>query len=163
MIFGTDCKASVIAAGNMIGYNIFTGDDFVKPFIEGEQLQLLYPPDHGSSGSNYQFDSHLGTTVLGIFSGERNRTTIYFPETEELSINADVVFPYQTELDITTLPTPNTGLRPISDRNITGDNGIDAFPLKGSIIVGSISGARRFYAGPFKGFTKELECVCGVS
>lgn len=160
MIFGTDCKASVIAAGNMIGYNIFTGDDFVKPFIEGEQLQLLYPPDHGSSGSNYQFDSHLGTTVLGIFSGERSRTTIYFPETEGLSINADVVFPYQTELDITTLPTPSTGLRPISDRNITGDNGIDAFPLKGSIIVGSISGARRFYAGPFKGFTKELECVC---
>jgi hypothetical protein len=160
MIFGNDCKATVIAAGNMMGYDIFTGSDFVKPFVEGEQLQLLYPPDHGNSGSNYLFDSHLGSAVLGIFSGERGRQTLYYPESEGIVINPDTVFPYQSEIDITTLPTFNTGLRPITDRNVTGDNGVDAFPLKGSIIVGSVSGAKRFYAGPFKGFTKELECVC---
>ncbi len=160
MIFGKDCKATVIAAGNMMGYDIFTGSDFVKSFVHGEKLELLYPPDHGNSGSNYMFDSHLGSTVLGLFSGERERTTFYFPETEGILINPDSVFPYQTEIDITTLPTFNSGVRPITDRSITADNGVDAFPLKGSIIVGSVSGAKRFYAGPFKGFTKELECVC---
>jgi hypothetical protein len=144
MIFGNDCKATVIAAGNMMGYDIFTGSDFVKPFVEGEQLQLLYPPDHGNSGSNYLFDSHLGSTVFGIFSGERGRQTLYYPETNGIVINADVVLPYQSEIDITTLPTFNTGLRPVTDRDMTGDNGVDAFSLKGSIIVGSQSGAKRF-------------------
>jgi len=160
MIFGNDCRATVIAAGNMMGYDIFTGSDFVKPFVEGEQLQLLYPPDHGNSGSNYLFDSHLGSTVFGIFSGERGRQTLYYPETENLVVNPDEPFPYQTEMDIVSLPTFNSGLRPITDRDITADNGIDAFPLKGSIIVGAVSGAKRFYAGPFKGFTKEIECIC---
>lgn len=160
MIFGYDCKATVIAAGNMFGYDIFTGEDFVKPFVEGETLQLLYPPDHGNSGSNFEFDSHLGSTVLGIFAQERGRDTNYFSETETLFLNADIVFDYQSEIDIITLPTFNSGLRPISDRGISGDKGIDSFLLKGSIIQGSSSGAKRFYAGPFKGFTKEIECVC---
>jgi hypothetical protein len=160
MIFGYDCKATVIAAGNMFGYDIFTGEDFVKPFVEGETLQLLYPPDHGNSGSNFEFDSHLGSTVLGIFAQERGRSTVYHPETAGLIINPDSVYPYQSEIDITTLPTFNSGLRPISDRDVTADNGIDSFLLKGSVIVGSVSGAKRFYAGPFKGFTKEIECVC---
>jgi hypothetical protein len=159
MMFGHDCKATVIAAGNIFGYDTFVSTDFTKPFVAGEKLQLLYPPDHGNSGSNFQFDSHLGATVLGIFTQERERSNSR-TENVGLVINPDSVFPYQSEIDITTVPTFNTGLRPISDRGITADNGIDSFLLNGSIIVGEISGAKRFYAGPFKGFTKEIECIC---
>lgn len=155
MIFGNDSKGTIIVARNMIGYDNFIDSNFTKPFLENEPLEVLFPPDHGSSGSNYQFDSPIGETVVGLFSMERGRRTRYFPEESR-----DRELPYQTEIDITYTPTLNSGIRPISDRGISADNGADAFLLKGSIVRGTKSGAKRFYAGPFKGLTKEIEGVC---
>lgn len=155
MIFGNDSKGTIIVAGNMIGYDNFIDSNFTKPFLENEPLEVLFPPDHGSSGSNYQFNSPLGETVVGLFSMERGRRTRYFPEESR-----DRELPYQTEIDITYTPTLNSGIRPISDRGVSADNGTDAFLLKGSIVRGVKSGAKRFYAGPFKGFSKESQGVC---
>lgn len=159
MIFGNDSKATIIVASNILGYDNFTGEDFIKPFEEGEVLEMLYPPDHGSSGSYYLFDTSLGATAMGILAREKGRNTQGFPE-DTHALNPDAPFPYQSLLDIVYYPTFNSGMRPLSDRSLTGDNGVDAFFLKGSVIRGRTSGAKRFYAGPFKGFTKEIECVC---
>jgi len=155
MIFGDGSKATIITASAMIGYDAFTDSDFTKSFEGGESLEVLYPPDHPSSGSKYLFDSSLGSTVMGIIQNQRERKTAYFPEGK-----GDVAYPYQGEIDIIYTPTLNSGIRPLTDRGVTADNGVDAFLLKGSIIRGTVSGAKRFYAGPFKRFTKEIEGVC---
>lgn len=160
MIFGNQSKGTVIAAMNMPGYDLFIDSDFTKPFEENEPLEMLYPPDHPNSGSNYVFDTPMGVDTLGTFSFEWGRGTHYFPEVSKLAVNKDYAFPYQSEIEIVFTPTLNSGMRPLTDRAITADNGVDAFFLKGSVIRGKVSGAKRFYAGPFKGFTKEIEGVC---
>jgi hypothetical protein len=160
MIFGNQSKGTIIAAQNMLGYDSFIDSDFTKPFNENEPLEMLYPPDHPNSGSKYVFDTPLGVDTLGTFSFEWGRGTYHFPEVNKLKVNKDYVFPYQSEIDIVFAPTLNSGMRPLTDRAITADNGVDAFFLKGSVIRGKISGAKRFYAGPFKGFTKEIQDVC---
>ena len=160
MIFGNQSKGTIIAAQNMLGYDSFVDSDFTKPFNENEPLEILYPPDHPNNGSNYVFDTLMGVNTLGTFSFESGRGTHYFPESNNLKVNKDYVFPYQSEIDIIFAPTLNSGMRPLTDRAITADNGVDAFFLKGSVIRGKISGAKRFYAGPFKGFTKEIQGVC---
>jgi hypothetical protein len=161
MIFGYQKKATVIAAQNLLGYDNFITSDFSKEFIQGENLEFLYPPDHELAGTKYAHD-YMGaaSTVFGTYIIEESREGREFQENSSLNVNKDFVYPYQTNLQIQYHSSVNSGLRPITDRGVTADLGVDSFIIKGSIISGVSSGAKRFYSGPFKGFTKEIECVC---
>lgn len=161
MIFGYQKKATVIAAKNLLGYDNFVNSDFTKEFIVGENLEISYPPDHQFAGTKYTNDwAGITGTVFGICVSEASRESRVFQENDVLNVNKDYAYPYQTNLEIQYLPSVNSGLRPITDRGVTADMGVDSFVIKGSVISGVSSGAKRFYAGPFKGFTKEIECVC---
>lgn len=163
MIFGNNRVATIIVASNLPGYDIFLTDDFTKSFSESEPIRILYPPDHPKAGQYFvqnftQFTND--ETIFGVVIDEIQRTTYTREENTKITVNPDAILPYQTELNIAQFVTTQTGLRPITDADDETDAGVDAFLLEGSIIVGAYTGAKRYYAGPFKGFTKENECIC---
>jgi len=161
MIFGSQKKATVIAANNLPGYDNFVTSDFSKEFTHGENLEISYPPDHILAGNKYTHDyTGIANTIFGNYILEQSRDIKVFEENSVLNVNKDYVYPYQSNFVIQYFPSVSSGLRPITDRGVTADMGVDAFIIKGSIISGISSGAKRFYAGPFKGFTKEIECIC---
>lgn len=161
MIYGKNRHATIIVAKNIPGYDKFVTQDFTKDFFQGEKIKLQYPPDHPNAGQYYkQTSTQLQgeSSVFGVAVSEQTRR--YRMEDDMVRYNKDFFYPYQTELTIATTPNFQTGLRPLSDRNTDVDAGKDAFILHGSIVEGTNSGAKRFYAGPYKGFTKEIQCVC---
>ncbi len=163
MIFGNNRIATIIVASNLPGYDIFLTDDFTKSFSESEPIRILYPPDHPKAGEYFvqnftQFTND--ETIFGVVVDETQRITYTKEESTNITVNPDAFLPYQTELNIAQFVTTQTGLRPITDADDETDAGVDAFLLEGSIIVGAYTGAKRYYAGPFKGFTKENESVC---
>ena len=163
MIFGNNRVATIIVASNLPGYDIFLTDDFTKSFSESEPIRILYPPDHPKAGQYFvqnftQFTND--ETIFGVVVAEIQRITYIREENTNITVNLDAILPYQTELNIAQFVTTQTGLRPITDADDETDAGVDAFLLEGSIIVGVYTGAKRYYAGPFKGFTKENESVC---
>jgi hypothetical protein len=158
MIFGQNRLVEIIGAKNLQGYDPYLTDDFTKAFIGGEKVVVYYPPDHSLSASTYHFNSDSGTTnSLGVFYSEEDRN-VSNAEDSLLKFRKDFVLPYQTNLTIQMGSSVSSPL-PLSD-SATGGSGFDAFFIKGSVVVGESSGAKRYYSGPFKGWSKELECVC---
>lgn len=159
MIIGHDRQFHVIGSKNLPGYDPFLTDDFTKPFLVDEQIAFQYPPDHSLSGTYYQFDASSGVTQTPFTFVVEQERTVLNEEASELSIRADFILPYQSSVNL----RMNSGVKspfPLSDTGSTGGSGYDAFFIKGSIICGMLGGAKRYYAGPFKGYTKESECVC---
>jgi hypothetical protein len=153
MIFGNGIL-QLIAAKNLPGYDDFIDASFTKDFNHEEELEIFYPPDHLSAGTKYSFRGiNEDNTVLGNFLAEGKRT-----EKQEdglLSFLKDFIYPYQSEITFRA-NSANITPFPINDEN----NDADDFILDGSIIRGTQSGAKRFYNGPFKGYTKEIQEVC---
>jgi len=159
MIFGNNGSISVIAAKNMVGYDIFLTSDFTKEFRNGESVSFYYPPEHPNANQKYQFGLVNGskTTTPCTMSSEDPRTIN--SEDEELKLLRDFVYPYQTSL-VLGMNQNTSSILPLSDDGMSGGSGYDGFLLKGSVIYGESSGAKRYYAGPFKGYSKEIESVC---
>jgi hypothetical protein len=155
MIFGNNRSLEFIAAKNLPGYDDFIDSSFIKDFNHEEELEIFYPPDHPSTGTKYTFDgSGQQTTIFGNFLSEKRRTEK--KENELLSFRKDFFYPYQSEISFR---VNAANIRPFP-ANDEGSSEFDGFLLEGSIVVGTQSGAKRFYAGPFKGYTKEIEQVC---
>jgi hypothetical protein len=159
MIFGNNGSISIIAAKNMVGYDIFLTSDFTKEFINGESVSFYYPPEHPNANQKYQFGLVNGskTTTPCRLSSEDTRTIQ--SEDEELKLLRDFIYPYQTSL-VLGMNQNTSSILPLSDDGMSGGSGYDGFLLKGSVIYGESSGAKRYYAGPFKGYSKEVESVC---
>ena len=159
MIFGNNGSISVIAAKNMVGYDIFLTSDFTKEFTNGESVSFYYPPEHPNANQKYQFGLVNGskTTTPCTMSSEDTRTIN--SEDEELKLLRDFIYPYQTSLFLG-MNQNTSSILPLSDDGMSGGSGYDGFLLKGSVIYGESSGAKRYYAGPFKGYSKEIESVC---
>jgi hypothetical protein len=159
MIFGNNGSISVIAAKNMVGYDIFLTSDFTKKFTNGESVSFYYPPEHPNANQKYQFGLVNGskTTTPCTMSFEDPRTIN--SEDQELKLLRDFIYPYQTSLFLG-MNQNTASILPLSDDGMSGGSGYDGFLLKGSVIYGESSGAKRYYAGPFKGYSKEIESVC---
>jgi len=159
MIFGNNGSISVIAAKNMVGYDIFLTSDFTKEFTNGESVSFYYPPEHPNANQKYQFGLVNGskTTTPCTMSSEDTRTIN--SEDRELKLLRDFIYPYQTSLFLG-MNQNTSSILPLSDDGMSGGSGYDGFLLKGSVIYGESSGAKRYYAGPFKGYSKEIESVC---
>jgi hypothetical protein len=159
MIFGNNGSISVIAAKNMVGYDIFLTSDFTKEFTNGESVSFYYPPEHPNANQKYQFGLVNGskTTTPCTMSSEDTRTIN--SEDQELKLLRDFIYPYQTSLFLG-MNQNTSSILPLSDDGMSGGSGYDGFLLKGSVIYGESSGAKRYYAGPFKGYSKEIESVC---
>jgi len=161
MIYGKNRHATIIVAKNIPGYNDFVNEDFTLDFSPGEKIKIQYPPDHPDSGSYYeQASTQLDGDpfIFGIVVSDTKRKI--HEEDKQIKFNKDFIQPYQSELTVAILPSFQSGFRPLSDRNLNADGGKDAFILMGSVVEGVDSKAKRFYVGPFKGFTKEIQGVC---
>lgn len=159
MIIGHDRQFYLIAAGNLPGYDPYLSADFSKSFINDEDVAIFYPPEHPNTNNPYWFDSLEGATAPQFsFVSEENRL-VQNTEGNKLVQKPDQIFPYQTNLHLKMKKTTNSPL-PLNDIGSSGGSGFDGFFIKGSVIKGLQSGAKRYYAGPFKGYTKETECVC---
>ena len=150
MIYGNDRVLRFIAAKNLPGYDSFITADFTKSFEHEEPLEILFPP-----GDNGSYEFPIGTegeggltTIVGNFLSETNRTE--HMEDSLLHFKKDFKYPYQSEISFRANPASTS---PLSIFNFD-------FIQEGSYIRGVNSGAYRFYAGPFKGYTKELENLC---
>lgn len=156
MIFGVKKQHKIIAAKALPGYAIFITDAFSKDFVGGEPLVVYYPPDHPNAGTKYNYtileNSDRGATgleIMGLFGGESQRI-VSGPEESR-----DVLKSYHLDFYISPFFNKEQDLHPL-----TNSGGYDSFLLKGSIIQGLQSGAKRFYDGPFKGFTVESQDGC---
>lgn len=159
MIFGHNREFYVIAASNLPGYDPYLTAGLSADFVEGERIFVYYPPEHSLSGTAYQFGVDGGNIpFVGTFRSEADRTSSN-NENSALTLRGDFVLPYQSNLTIRMGDGIKSPL-PLADDGTSGGSGFDSFFIKGSVFVGESSGARRYYSGPFKGYTKELECVC---
>lgn len=147
MILGNDRSLQLIAAKNLPGYDSFLDSSFVREFNHEEPLEVLFPPDHPSAGQTYDFENSDGmTSVFGHFLSESKRGEK--AEERLLTFRKDFIYPYHSEI----------GFR--INRSNASPFPASGFILEGSVLRGIDSGASRFYAGPFKGYTKELEAIC---
>jgi hypothetical protein len=156
MIFGAKKQYRVIASRTLPGYGAFITEHFQRNFIGGEPLVIYYPPDHPNEGTKYNYtilendDSGAeGLDVVGLFGGESTRSISGIEDTQ------DPPKPYHLDFYIIPFVGTNQDIHPL-----TNENGYDCFLLKASIIEGLSSGARRFYDGPFKGYSIESQDVC---
>lgn len=156
MIFSSKKQFKIIATKVLPGYANFTTEHFSRDFKGGETLVVYYPPDHPQAGTKYNYTvleesdpDAASLEVMGLFSSEnpRVRTT-----TEDF---LDEYKSYHLDFYVIPFPVKDQDIHPL-----TNANGYDSFLIKGSIIEGRESGARRFYDGPFKGFTVESQDGC---
>lgn len=154
MIFGNDRSLRFIAAKNLPGYDSFLTPNFNKSFDHEEPLEIFYPPDTEAEGTKYEFQTQQGlTTVFGNFLLEASRKEN--AEDRLLNFRKDFPYPYQSDVSFRLNFDLNTPF-PVAISGMTNDR----FFMEGSVIKGINSEACRFYAGPFKGYSKELENLC---
>jgi hypothetical protein len=158
MIVGHNREFYIIGASNLPGYDPYLTADFTKAFLVGEDVTVFYPPEHPQANSQYEFDSLNSLSAPFTFIGEQARIVLN-QEGSILIHKPDYVMPYQTNLVLKMKNDTNSPF-PLNDAGYSGGSGFDAFFIKGSVFKGVQSGARRYYSGPFKGYTKESECVC---
>lgn len=156
MIFSSKKQFKIIATKVLPGYANFTTEHFSRDFKGGETLVVYYPPDHPQAGTKYNYtvleesDSDAaGMEVMGLFSSESPRVRI----TDEDFLDENKS--YHLDFYVVPFPVKDQDIHPL-----TNANGYDSFLIKGSIIEGQESGARRFYDGPFKRFTVESQDGC---
>jgi hypothetical protein len=117
---------------------------------------IYYPPDHPNADTKYNYtiledddQQAAGLKIVGLFGGESARSI------SGIESSRDTPKSYHLDFYIIPFMGVDQDIHPL-----TSENGYDCFLLKGSIIEGLSSGARRFYDGPFKGFTVESQDGC---
>lgn len=158
MIHGPSKLVRVIVAKILPGYSNFVDSSFDRDFFDGEPLVVYYPPDHENAGQKYPYkeletkdSSTQNLNIMGVFVKET-------PRIESEDEKNDPIKKYHTSITLTPIFSAKEGFGPA-----TNATGLDTFVYRGSIIQGLSSGTKRFYDGPFFGFTVEKQEGCSGS